>query len=691
MRERRKQEAGVSKAKHRETRSASEKAKKLRDYKTRKQKEYRANMSGSKRRAIRSKDAKYRAEKREKEREERQKAKEKKELRAQQARVPVSEKIENMIESASPKTRKGLQQKHIYKSRARSSIISAFQNVTKSHKKAVVESLRQNQPPNKSAVARAIKLRRATLSYKTKGRKNVNRKIWREDRKAIEDFYYSPEVSVAMPNKRRSGTDLPLHIMQCSLIAAYQVFKRKYPNVNAGLSTFIRAKPVNVRLLRQMKWLQCVCDVCANVKYLLSSIRSSHSKNSFPIPGWLSQTPIECGLETICNGQEKFSSQCLERRCAKCGISVLMDELNDWGSDNPSDVICWKEWGKVKEQLADREVTRMKLQDKSGTRVQVVAALKGKLQKYGKHCFNARWQQAQHRASLDQVGEDEVVAVIDFSENFGISQQAEAQSAYYSHNQVTIHPCVCVYKLNENMVRDSVVFISNDLKHDAAAVSVFINQLVEHLQLQLPNLKKLTIWSDGCGSQYKSKQPFINLAGSFGHPDVAMEWNFFGCRHGKNASDGETGVIKTAMARLILSSQITIDNAKEFHQAAAQHLTKLDGFSLRHLYFVPSDDIKSARASQRKPKTVKGTMSIHSIVVNSGSGSISIKSASCFCVHCRNNGRCLYGTLKRKEVVLIRGLWCCCDVVAYLLYRSTFASVLVHPIPQPKSHCKTSN
>lgn len=359
LRQRKKEEAGVAAAnKPKNTRSAAEKAKKLREYKTRKQREYREKFSGSKKRAIRAKDARYRAGKREEEKDEASRIKERKEKQAKRIRIPVDEKIDNLIEAATPETKRKLQRRSIYPCRARNSLVQAFRMVTKSHKAAVVASLRGNRPTNKAVVAKTIGLRRGTLSYVAKGRKNVNRKLWSDDQKLIEEFYLSPEVSCAMPNKRRSGKEgMPYHVMQCSLQSAYHAFKSKNPNVNVGICTFIRAKPVNVHLLRRMKWLQCVCDICANIKHLLTSVRSSFIASNLPIPGWLHQTPVECGLETICNGEERYSAKCLERKCSSCGVKVLIDDLAEWGKDNPSDILKWKEWAKAEETINDRQVS----------------------------------------------------------------------------------------------------------------------------------------------------------------------------------------------------------------------------------------------------------------------------------------------------------------------------------------------
>ena len=53
--------------------------------------------------------------------------------------------------------------------------------------------------------------------------------------------------------------------------------------------------------------------------------------------------------------------------------------------------------------------------------------------------------------------------------------------------------------------------------------------------------KKIYLWSDGCGSQYKSKSSFYFLD----QYPVPIERNFYGSEHGKNMCDAFTGKIST--------------------------------------------------------------------------------------------------------------------------------------------------
>ena len=192
------------------------------------------------------------------------------------------------------------------------------------------------------------------------------------------------------------------------------------------------------------------------------------------------------------------------------------------------------------------------------------------------------------------------------------------------------------------------------MTRDAASVFTYINQLIEHLRLEQPRLKRLYVWSDGCGSQYKSRQPFTNIAAKF-DTDVDIQWHYFGSRHGKNASDGESGVVKTKMARLILANQIFVDSASEFAKSAAEHLTVLNGDSLRHLYFVPSSVIAEFRKKQFPPKPIKGTMGIHAIKTCE-KGVLQHTTASCFCDPCRTGSACPYGVSPMTKYTMFGGI-----------------------------------
>ena len=89
--------------------------------------------------------------------------------------------------------------------------------------------------------------------------------------------------------------------------------------------------------------------------------------------------------------------------------------------------------------------------------------------------------------------------------------------------------------------------------------------------------KKMTIFSDGCCSQNKSKIPFFYLSQLTGGP--ATEHCYFGSRHGKSLCDSLGGTTKTAASSTVKARQAVIavqlkwwSSAKELYSNQFQQL-----------------------------------------------------------------------------------------------------------------------
>ena len=130
-----------------------------------------------------------------------------------------------------------------------------------------------------------------------------------------------------------------------------------------------------------------------------------------------------------------------------------------------------------------------------------------------KHLFTAQWQYAMFLQQQKTVKPGQLITVMDFAENYRCVNQDEVQSAYWNYKQATVHPMVNYYMCDTcgKIVTATVVAISDDLTHDSHAVEIFIRENINHLRSSVTNLQELVQWSDGCGVQYKSKQPFASL------------------------------------------------------------------------------------------------------------------------------------------------------------------------------------
>ena len=104
--------------------------------------------------------------------------------------------------------------------------------------------------------------------------------------------------------------------------------------------------------------------------------------------------------------------------------------------------------------------------------------LQNDMETYTAHAFCASWQPCQLAQLLPNLKQDEVVAVMDFSENYHCMHQNEVQTAYFSPCEVTLHPMMFYYKAcnddgEEILAKFAIIGISNDPQHDTALMQQF--------------------------------------------------------------------------------------------------------------------------------------------------------------------------------------------------------------------------
>ena len=166
----------------------------------------------------------------------------------------------------------------------------------------------------------------------------------------------------------------------------------------------------------------------------------------------------------------------------------------------------------------------------------------------------------------------EFVVLGDFAENHKFVIQDEVQSHYWNKKSCTLHPVMIYYRSRQNNLIQSasIVYESDDLKHDYYFVYKVLEQVVSYIQANLETqVKKITYVSDGCPNQYKNVYHFQTVC----HHDevdfhVPCEWVFFATSHGKSPCDGLGGTTKRLTTRASLQRPIEnqITSAKEMYE-----------------------------------------------------------------------------------------------------------------------------
>ena len=245
------------------------------------------------------------------------------------------------------------------------------------------------------------------------------------------------------------------------------------------------------------------------------------------------------------------------------------------------------------------------------------------------------------------------IMVQDFSKNREIINQDEIKSSWWVKKQVTMHPTVIFYRLQNmgEIHRLVITHLSDILTHDAHLVHHMTLDCIKILKEKHPETEwtKGFLWSDGCASQYKGKNSFFYLD-KF---PIAVERHFFASEHGKGPSDAETGLISMRLDHAIKSRQIKIQNAeqmcnflksnRELNEIYEDIEDNEDDiiYDKRIFKLVKEDDPDLQFLIEKfkgvKVNTLEGncTRSLHQIKASSDKGFLLQRPFSCFCSNCR--------------------------------------------------------
>ncbi|XP_062621147.1 uncharacterized protein LOC134282769 [Saccostrea cucullata] len=490
-----------------------------------------------------------------------------------------------------------------------------------------------------------------TLGKKLKGGENIT-DIERKKRKDalpervhtnIQGFYQNSYISREIPNVSSVKKDLTVKMaLEGSLKHTYDTYCAENPEVKVSYSKFVELRPKNVLTMSKTKYLQCLCEYCINIDFKLQSLRLFCSMNE---QEKIADDRYALSRLTLCPKENNYyKKDCIDRNCNLCGVGKFDEAVSEMRNTFSASQITWKRWqlGTKTTEVNGRQTVKrfMELKRITGTVLEFLDQLRQELSPFSKHLFNAQWQSKEFENLKGNIPRNWVMVCLDFAENYCCRHQDEAQSAHWTYEQVTIHPVVAYYKCteencNEN-VRESVVFISEDHKHDYHLVQHFIAKTNEYLIQGVGlNIEKEIQFSDGAPTQYKSKYNFVDM--SMCHEDFgfSVEKHFFGSRHGKGPCDGEAGVIKRSASLAVTTRGTIISNAEDFFNYSKNKLT-IDGHShsKRTFFFVKTGDVNRDREQiTNRVKTVKQCRSLFSFR-GIQQYIVTARERSCFCDAC---------------------------------------------------------
>lgn len=469
------------------------------------------------------------------------------------------------------------------------------------------------------------------------------RSLSEHTKQLVEKFY--EEAAIELPDKKfiSKKTLKKTGFLQEPVATVYRNFKKKHPNVTIGSSSFYAIRPKHIKLASAIKYRGCLCEYCTNVDLKIDAINhvahANNMKSKFHGVYHLSKM-------TMCDktGSQKYNKRaCILRECSKCGTSIIQKHMSDLEEKQGDKLIKWKQWEKVEGKKKDGKIIhKQQIVTKQGRLKECIDELVTEVKPISAHLFNAAWQNQQFRQVAKHPPPQSVVMVLDFAENYTCQFQDEIQAAHWHHASATVHPIVCYYpcKICEDVMQESLVFISPDKRHDYHAVHEFMGKAINHLQQKM-EIRQIIRFSDGCGAQYKSKGPFLDVAMSEAEYGIKTHHNFFGSRHGKGPSDGESAVVKRQATDAVCAGTAVIQNAFDMFNFCSDKITKMpeEGKCLhfqRSVFLV--EEVTRERGHEDVGlRTVKGTRGIHSITGFSD-GKVRYRNLSCFCASCVQDG-----------------------------------------------------
>ena len=165
---------------------------------------------------------------------------------------------------------------------------------------------------------------------------------------------------------------------------------------------------------------------------------------------------------------------------------------------------------------------------------------------FGKHRERVISQYRAARQIKEKMPPGHISVQCDFAENYCCGEKEEVQSAYYSKDQITLHPAVFHHRteVDAPLKVTSACYVSDVTDHTAPMVFAILKQIVTLAKQTVPELKYMHYLSDSPSSQYRNKHLMYIIAQHDNMFGIPCTWPYFESGHGKGPCDGIGGSSK---------------------------------------------------------------------------------------------------------------------------------------------------
>lgn len=465
-------------------------------------------------------------------------------------------------------------------------------------------------------IAKCLGVQKRTFKPKERLR---NAKIEKE----ITNFFERDDISRCTAGKKECKTKYKekkqIRYMTDTLRNLHKIYKDgggKY-----SFTTFFKYKPFYVLSPTVNNRETCMCVKHSNFQFVFDALK----KKSV-----ITEKTIKDLINSVCC-EETF--RCMYNYCDKCRGSKVEYKKNDC-----EDNVTWSQWGRANktyyksgEELVAK-ITKKEL--KTGTINDLISEFETQMPIFKKHYYNYREQQKQYRNCIENLKNDELAILCDFSENFESKLGQEIQSMHFggSKNTITVHTGMIFGKDK----CQSFASVCDDNCHEPHAIWAHLIPVVKFLRENYVGIQVIHFFSDGPSSQYRQKKNFylLNLFTTKFNLSYTT-WSFSESGHGKGIADGIGGATKRALDRHVAYGN-DVTNATD----AYNHL-KTAMKTVQCFYISKSDVSNIKTLVPNNLKAIQGTMQIHQVMTKHGEKQIQYRSLSCFCGEMRGLCCCL--------------------------------------------------
>lgn len=449
-----------------------------------------------------------------------------------------------------------------------------------------------------------------TYKYQRIHKLRINAKVRRQIlEKEVQQFLEKDESSRVCPGKKDTVTKNKIKKQKRLLNKPLKLLHKDFIRSTSkpiSYALFCKMKPFWIRQPDVNKRDTCLCTLCENGELLVKKLKQIDI---------IQENSVYALSKSLCCDDD-LKEDCLERKCSKCKQKFI--NLNQF---NNEDLITYHKWcTKTEIVLVSGKEKQCKKTFKNkinSTKEHLVNDLKSTILILMQHIANKKHQYKEMDTLKENLGKNEVILHLDFSENYVCKYEKEIQAFHFggSKNQVVLHTVMVYIMDGKTLLKKAFCTFSDSARKDPVAVIAHLKPIIDEIK-SLCQPTKVHFISDGPSTQYRNFKMFQLFQSYFPNelPETQfMTWNYSEKGHGKGAPDGIGGCIKRMADRLVAhgADVASVNDLVNTIKINVKNITAL---------FVPQDTIQTFStylpSNEKDIPRFKGTRQAHQIVWN---------------------------------------------------------------------------